>query len=173
MPYLTFAPSGAALGGLSPQLLSGAVNVDLDPTFVMQIILFTAFTVLMKDLIFDPMLRVFEARERMSAGAIAEAREKDEEAIALKQDYDDKLDGVRRKAAVDREQIRAEVKALETELMADARTAMQGRLQEGLGKLEGEVATIRADLEAQRAAIAAEIATQVLGRAVEQKEARS
>ncbi|MEQ9321043.1 MAG: ATP synthase F0 subunit B, partial [Polyangiaceae bacterium] len=78
---------------LRPLVLSGAVNVDLDATFVMQLILFAAFAVVMKDLIFDPLLRVFEAREKMSVGAIGEAREMDEQAIKLKQEYDGKLEG--------------------------------------------------------------------------------
>ncbi|HHH28887.1 MAG TPA: hypothetical protein ENK57_11160, partial [Polyangiaceae bacterium] len=88
--------------GFEPLLLSSAVNVDLDATFVLQMLLFAAFAVVMKDLIFDPLLRVFEAREKMSVGAIAEAREMDEQAIKLKQEYDGKLEGVRKEAAVDR-----------------------------------------------------------------------
>ncbi len=158
---------------LRPLVLSGAVNVDLDATFVMQLILFAAFAVVMKDLIFDPLLRVFEAREKMSVGAIGEAREMDEQAIKLKQEYDGKLEGVRKEAAVDRERIRSKVKRMEGELMTDARSAMQERLDTGMAKLDGEITAIRSDLESQRVSLAADIASKVLGRPVQSEEARS
>lgn len=162
-------------GPISPRplLLSSAVNVDLDATFVMQLILFAAFAVVMKDLIFDPLLRVFEAREKMSVGAIGEAREMDEQAIKLKQDYDGRLEGVRKEAAVDRERIRSKVKRMEGELMNDARSAMQERLDSGMAKLDGEITSIRDDLESQRASLAADIASKVLGRDVKTQEVRS
>ncbi len=65
-----------------PMLLaSGAVTVDLDPTVFMHFVLFTAFVVFMKDLIFDPLMRVFAARERLTSGTVAKAQQLDEESI--------------------------------------------------------------------------------------------
>lgn len=156
-----------------PLLASGPVNLDLDPTLFMHMILFTAFAVLMKDLVFDPLMRVFEERERRTAGAIEEARKMDEEAIALKQEYESRLEAIRREAATDREQQRARVKKVETELLDEARGAMASRLATGMEGLRQEVDTIRADLARQRAPLAAEIASKVLGRAVRTEEGRS
>lgn len=156
-----------------PLLASGPVNLDLDPTLFMHVILFTAFAVLMKDLVFDPLMRVFEERERRTAGAIEEARKMDEEAIALKQEYESRLEAIRREAATDREQQRARVKKVETELLDEARGAMTARLATGMEGLRQEVDTIRADLTRQRAPLAAEIASKVLGRAVRTEEGRS
>jgi F-type H+-transporting ATPase subunit b len=147
-------------------LASGAVNVDLDPTFIVQFLLFGFFILVMKDVLFDPLLLVFEEREKRTAGAIAEAREMDERALALKQEYEGRLEGIRREAAVDRERVRAQVKKLETELTEAARAKVGARLQEGLGEVQREVQRIRRDLEAQRGTLATEIATRVLGRAV-------
>src|SRR5687768_12524672 len=90
-------------------LASGAVNVDLDLTFIVQFLLFGGFILVMKDLLFDPILVLFEERERRTAGAIEEARAMDEKAIALKQEYEGRLEGIRREAAVDRERVRAQV----------------------------------------------------------------
>src|SRR5688500_10620811 len=86
---------------------SGAVNIDVDPTAIAQLVLFTAFAVMMKPLVFDPLMRVFEERERQTVGAKQDARKIDEDAIALKHDLDKKLEGIRREASIDREQIRA------------------------------------------------------------------
>jgi F-type H+-transporting ATPase subunit b len=151
-------------------LASGAVNVDLDPTFIVQFLLFAFFIVLMKDVLFDPLLRVFEEREKRTAGAIAEARQMDERALALKQEYDSRLEAIRREAVVDRERVRAQVKKLESELVERARAEVQQRLSAGLGDVQREVEIIRVDLDAQRAALAAEIAARVLGRDVRARE---
>lgn len=155
-----------------PLLASGPVNLDLDPTLFMHMILFTAFAVLMKDLIFDPLMKVFEERERRTAGAIEEARKMDEEAISLKQEYESRLEEIRREAATDREQQRARVKEVETELLDEARSAMASQLSTGMASLRKEVDAIRADLERQRAPLAAEIASKVLGRPVRSEEGR-
>ncbi|MBM4376693.1 MAG: H(+)-transporting ATPase [Deltaproteobacteria bacterium] len=146
---------------------SGAVNLDLDATAVAQFILFTAFVVLMKDLIFDPLLKVFDERERRTDGAIDDARDLDDRAIELKGKLDTRMDEVRREAAADRERSRAKLKELESETLTAARAAATTRLDAGLGAVEAEASTIRKDLEAQRAKLAAEIASRVLGREVQ------
>ncbi len=150
----------------SQMFASGAVNLDLDGTAIAQFLLFTAFVVLMKDLIFDPLLKVFDERERRSAGAVDDARELDDEALALKGRLDARIEDVRRGAAVDREQLRAKLKQLETEMTGSARTAVAEQLGTGLGALEVEAATIRKGLVEQRTSLAAQIASRVLGREV-------
>ncbi len=150
----------------TPFLASGAVTVDLDFTMVAHLVMFTAFVVIMKDLIFDPLLRVFEERERRTAGAIDKARSMDEQAIALKQDYEEKLDGIRREAAGDRERARAKIKKLQAEMMTTARQALDPNLSEGIAKFSDEARSIRSDLTAETGNLAATIASRVLGREV-------
>ncbi|MEM9696579.1 MAG: ATP synthase F0 subunit B, partial [Myxococcota bacterium] len=147
-------------------LASEAVSVDLDPTVAMQFVFFIAFTVVMKDLIFEPLLKIFEAREEQTTGVIDEARKMDEKAIALKNEYDDRLDGIRREALGDRDEIRARIKRVENDLLGKAREASAQHLDEGMARLDEEVAAIRTDLEKGRAPLAAEIASKVLGREV-------
>ncbi len=149
---------------IEPLLASSAVNVDLDITAVIHFVLSAAFVLLMKDLVFEPLMKVFDERERRTAGAIERARQMDEEAIALKTEYDDRMDGVRREAAVDRERVRGKLKRLELEMMSSTRKAVGETLDEGMSKLHVEVNKIQKDLEAQRVGLAAEIASRVLGR---------
>ena len=162
MQQLINLPEGAA----SPLFASGAVSVDLDPTFLMHFLFFTAFIVVMKDLIFDPMLRVFEERERRTAGAIVQARRMDEEAISLRQEYETKLEGVRREASVDRERVRGKVNAIEAKLSAEARAEADAKLDAGLAALDEDAEKIRRNLQASRGPLAAEIASKILGREV-------
>lgn len=150
----------------NPLLASSAVNLDLDITAVIHFVLFAAFVLLMKDLVFEPLMKVFDERERRTAGAIERAREMDEEAIELKQEYEEKIEGIRREAATDRERIRGNVKRLEREMMAATRTAVEKTLDRGMTSIEVDVAKIRKDLSAQRGELASDIASRVLGREV-------
>jgi F-type H+-transporting ATPase subunit b len=146
---------------------SGAVTLDLSLAVVGQLVLFAFFVLVSKPLLFDPLLRVFEAREERTAGAIERARRMDEQAIVLKQEYEERIERVRRQAAVDRERIRGELKKREAELMAAARANATAALTEGLSTIEREGAEIRRALDVERQALATEIASRVLGRAVD------
>jgi F-type H+-transporting ATPase subunit b len=145
---------------------SGAVTIDLDWTFLAQFLAFTLFVMVMKQLIFDPLIRMFEERSKRTHGAKELAREMDEQAIALKHDLDERAEDVRREAAVDREKSRAKLKKLELAESGKTRNEVGSKLEEGMAKLDAEVVTMRADLNTQRDELAAEIASRVLGRSV-------
>jgi F-type H+-transporting ATPase subunit b len=152
-----FAPSLLAAGG---------VSVDLDATFVAQFLLFACFVVIMKPLLFDPLIRVFEERDRRTAGAVARAHELEEQADQLKQEVDRRLGGVRREAAEHRDRLRAEAAKREAALLAEARVAAAKTVDQGKAQVAAEIARIGRQLEAERQRLAADVASRVLGREV-------
>lgn len=145
----------------------GGVTVDVDLTMVAHMVLFTAFVLMISEVLFKPLLRVFEERQRRTRGAVDQARAMDEQAIALKQDFDQKMDEIRREAGIDRDKARRENAALEADLNEQHRGAAQQALDAGMAKINDEVARIRRELEAQQQLLAAEIASRVMGREVE------
>ena len=146
---------------------SGAdVSVDFDLTFVAQLLLFATFVQLMRPLLFEPLLRVFEERERRTEGAKRAAREMDEKAGDLYTRYEAELEHVRHAASVERERLRAETTKLEAQIMAEARADAARILEAGRGKIAAEVVEMRKELERRKPALAAEIASKVLGREV-------
>jgi F-type H+-transporting ATPase subunit b len=158
-------------GALSiPRLLaSGAdIVVDFDLTFIAQAVLFTFFIVLLKPLLFDPLMKVFEQREKRTEGAKAEAREMDREAGELLTRYEAEMEKIRREASREREELRAETAKLEARIMAEARAESAKILEAGKAKIAAEMDGLRRELAAQTPALAAEIASRVLGREVRQ-----
>jgi F-type H+-transporting ATPase subunit b len=147
---------------------AGGVTVDFDLTFLAQFVLFAMFIVVIKPLLFDPMLRVFEERERRTEGAKQKAREMDAKAGELLQRYEAELDKVRREANVERDRLRAETARIEAQIMAEARAETARILETGKARITAEVAELRRELESTRPALAAEIAERVLGREVKQ-----
>ena len=147
---------------------SGGVNVDFDLTFLAQFLLFTLFILVIKPLLFDPMLRVFEERERRTEGAKKKARAMDEQAGELLARYEAELDKVRREANTERDRLRAETARIEAQIMAEARAETAKIIEEGKARITVEMAGLRTELETTRPALAAEIASRILGREVKQ-----
>jgi F-type H+-transporting ATPase subunit b len=162
---LQAAPEMASLIA-SSLAMAGGVSIDVDKTFVAQAVIFALLVVILKPLLFDPVLRVFEEREKRTEGARAEARVMQEKAGALLRQYEKQLENVNQVATQERERLRNETARLEAEILGEARLVALKVVEEGRGKIRGEVSKIRFDLGRQSEQIAKEIAERVLGREV-------
>jgi F-type H+-transporting ATPase subunit b len=149
------------------RLFAADINVDFDMSFVAQCVLFTFFVVLLKPLLFDPLLKVFEERERRTEGALIEARGMDKQAGDLLTKYETELEKIRREASRAREELRAETAKIEAKIMAEARAESALILEAGKAKMAAEMDDLRRDLARQTPALAVEIASRVLGREVQ------
>jgi len=154
----------AAAAAHSPLIL--AVTVDLDKSVFVQMALFAALVVVLKPLLFDPMLRVFALREERTVGAKAEARAMQERAADILARYDGALKQARSTAAEQRESHRKETAQLESQILEEARLAVETIMAAGRGRIIAEIETLQKDLAATSTGLAGEIGSQVLGREV-------
>jgi F-type H+-transporting ATPase subunit b len=162
---MLFASLGAGLlaVGVAPQ----AINVDVDLTFIVQVVLFVILTIVLKPLLFDPMLRLFEERERRIEGAKLQARKIDEKSANALGKYESEMLNARTMASADRERIRAEGLAREQQIVGAARAATAKVLDAGKRAAHAEADRVRTDLKTQAGEMARDIATRVLGRQVQ------
>jgi F-type H+-transporting ATPase subunit b len=144
----------------------GGVTLDFDNTVILQAVLFTVLLLVLKPLLFDPMLRVFALREERTEGARATARELQERAGELLGEYEKELGRVAQVAAEERERLRAETAKLEAEILREARDAAARILESGRKRIETEVNAIRFELgrESERRA------EEIVGRLLRKKE---
>jgi F-type H+-transporting ATPase subunit b len=165
MPSLDVCAPTLPLSSLLP-LASGGVSIDFDKTFLVQMAVFALLVVVLKPLLFDPVLKIFEQREARTEGAKAAAREMQERAGELLRRYERELERVARVAAEERERLRTETTRLEAEILNEARTMALEMVAQGRRKLEAEVNAIQFSLGQQSEMLAREIASRVLGREV-------
>lgn len=151
---------------LAARLFASSINVDFDATFIAQFILFTAFILVLRPLLFDPLLKVFAERERRTEGAREKARDMDAKAGELRQQYEAELDKVRVEANHERERLRREAKDIEAKIMADARADVARILDSGKVRIAAEVEQMKKELSEAQSVHAADIASRVLGREV-------
>lgn len=140
------------------------MTIDFDLTFVLQMALFAALIVVLKPLLFDPMLQVFEAREALTEGVRGSARSMQEEAGALLRQYEQELSRVHQVAREERDKLRAETARLEAEQASEARAAVSRVIEQGRAEIAAQRSQLEFELGQRAERLAREVAEQALGR---------
>ena len=146
--------------------LFAAVNVDMNKTVFLQMAVFALLILLLKPLLFDPMLRVFALREQRTDGAKAEARKMQERAAEILSSYEAEVAKVRADATAERDVLRQETMQLEAQILAEGRAAAEAITTEGRERIEREIAGLQSELEERARSVARQVSTQILGRDV-------
>jgi len=157
LPHLLSSPHTLAMSG-------GPIDLDFNNVVLFQVVIFVALILVLKPLLFDPMLKVFALREERTEGARATARELEEKAGELLTRYEAELSRVSQAAAEERDLRRAETAKLEAQILAEARGAVAKIVEQGRHRIETEQNAIRFELGKQSERLAGDIATRVLGR---------
>src|SRR5689334_18592955 len=103
---LSASAASQALSVAESVMNGGGVTIDLDRTVIVQAVLFAMLIVVLKPLLFDPVLKVFAAREARTEGTRQKARELQEQAGELLRKYEKELERVHRVAAEERDRLR-------------------------------------------------------------------
>ncbi|NOU34538.1 MAG: H(+)-transporting ATPase [Polyangiaceae bacterium] len=151
---------------ISGSASEGAIDVDLDLTVFVQVGLFIVLLLVLKPVLFDPMLKLFEERERRIEGARAEGLKLDRASAEAQAKYEAAMQKARGVANQERDKLRAEGTKAENEILAEVRTETAKTMDDGRNRLRGEVALARQELDREAASLGAELATRVLGRQV-------
>jgi len=160
----------ASLGSFGSLAISApappAINVDVDLTFVVQVVLIVVLTVVLKPLLFDPMLGLFAERERRIDGAKLLARKIDEKSGAALATYEAEMAKARASANSERDRIRAEAVKHEQDILGAVRAATSKAAEVGKAAAHAEAERVRSQLKSDATALAGDLASRVLGREV-------
>jgi F-type H+-transporting ATPase subunit b len=154
------------LEAIGPAASGSAVTVDFDKSVLAQMVLFALLVLVLKPLLFDPVLKVFVLREQRTEGARAEARELDERAGEILRKYEAELALVHKVVGEERDRIRADTAKLEARILEEARHAAAEIVTEGRRRIEAESNRIQFELGREAERSAQVIARQALGREV-------
>jgi F-type H+-transporting ATPase subunit b len=144
----------------------GGVDVDFDATLLVMVALFVFLWIVLKPLLFDPMLRLFEERERQVDGAKLLARKIDEKSAGALTQYETAMAKARATANEERDAIRAEGVKREAEILAKVRAQTAATLEAGRKEMRAAGDDVRKALQAEMTSIAADCASRALGREV-------
>lgn len=142
------------------------MTIDFDLSFVLQMALFAGLIVVLRPLLFEPVLRLFEERERRTDGARGDARDMQEEAGRLLSQYETELAKVHEVARAERERSRAETMQLEAEMLAEARAAAGAIVEQGRSRIQERRREIEFSLGSESERLSRRLAERVLGRSL-------
>lgn len=157
-----------SLLGVSTSVFSseGPVTVDFDLTVVVQLGLFLVLLVILKPALFDPMMRLFEEREKRIEGTRNEARKENERSAKAKNKAMAIVAKGRDAGALERDALRAEGLKREAELMNLVRAESAATLERGRADIGTEAKAARDQLRTDARALGRDMASRVLGREV-------
>src|SRR6186713_1654026 len=158
--------AGPLLGPPLANLPLANVSIDLNKTVLLQMVIFAVLIVVLKPLLFDPILKIFALREERTEGARERARKLQLKAGDLLTRYEKELERINQAAAAERDKARTETAKLEAEILTEAREVTLRVEREGRERIQQEVTQLRTDLQKQSGTMAREIAGRVLGREV-------
>jgi F-type H+-transporting ATPase subunit b len=158
----------ASLVVAGPAEKPAAISVDLHwPLVAIQLVLFVGLTLVLKPVLFDPMLKLFEEREKRIDGTRMKARQIDEQSAGALAKYEAEMARARALANADREKIRADALKREQEILGAVRVATAKALEAGKRAAHTEADKVRAALKRDAAAMARDLAGRALGREVQ------
>lgn len=144
-----------------------AISVDFDSTVVVQVVLLVVLTLALKPLLFDPMLRLFEEREKRTEGVKLAARQIDEKSATALATYDAEMAKARASANVERDAQRALGLKREQEILSKAREETAKVIEEGKQAVRAAADKARATLKSDTATLIQDVAGRALGRQVQ------
>jgi F-type H+-transporting ATPase subunit b len=155
---------------LHPSLLLLVANerplINIDATLWINLVLWLVLYIVLRGLLFTPMLRLIEAREAGTSGSRESARNLSAKAQAMEAEYLGRLKDARAQAAADREKLRAEASRREAEILSEARTKMNAVVESQRSEIRTQRQALEVEIRNAVPALATDIATRVLGREV-------
>lgn len=144
----------------------GAVTVDLDASLLVPMVLFLVLLFVLKPTLFDPMMRLFEEREKRIEGTRREASKEDERSAKALAKYEAVLAKAREAGSAEREKLRAEAAKKEAALSTEVRESTTSTVEAGRAAIAQEARVARERLQAEAKGLGREMASRVLGREV-------
>jgi F-type H+-transporting ATPase subunit b len=153
---------------MSPQelILAPMGLIDVDLTFFIQLVLFLAFFVVMRSLVFKPVLASIELRADRTEKARREARALAARSEELAARYQQEMGAARAKAISARAALRSEGVARREAIVNEARDAAARSLEQVRGNVAQQFGAAREQMLQQVDDLARTVARKILGRNV-------
>jgi F-type H+-transporting ATPase subunit b len=140
--------------------------LSVDKTVFIQIVIFIAAIYILNALVFKPFIGLIDRRDKLTKGAIKEARELEEKVKGIILEYEAKLNEARAQAQEERTKIVREGESAAAAIISETREETAGLLDEAKKKLEDETEVIKEKLKGDVQLLSKEVASKVLGREV-------
>ena len=138
--------------------------ISIDITIVIQFINFFLLIFLLNLFLYRPLRKLLDERRSTIEGGHGRAQELESQIEEKMARYQERLQEARSKGAQERASMRGEAQAEEAKLLGAAREKATEKIQQMNGQIADEATAARDALKKETEAMAAEVASKVLGR---------
>ena len=144
---------------------SGSI-VDFDATLLVQAFVFLLMFLLLRSLLFRPVIRLIERRRKITEGSKSEAEALEREAVALTEEVDGQLSEVRSTVSKEREKMVEESKRQAGAILLKAREDSSIVVSQAKDEAAAQAEQVRETLRAEIGSLVDIVAAKVLGRSI-------
>lgn len=146
-------------------LASGSL-VDIDATLFIQLGVFLFMLIVLRTLLFKPVIRLIEARHNATVGTMKTAADLQKAASQLTSDFNAKMEQVRTEAAAERNAILGRAKQNERNVIGEAKEQTERVMTQMRSQANLEMADTLQKLEAETRTMAGLLVEKVLERSL-------
>jgi F-type H+-transporting ATPase subunit b len=140
--------------------------LNINATLLFQIINFIILIFILDLILFKPLLRLREEREKLTAGKEEESRHQEAQAESMREEYTRKLQEARLQGRMKKELLEKAGTLIEKEMVAKVREEAASILKETKAQIEQEMKKTRESLASQIQLLSSQIAKKILGREI-------
>lgn len=163
--FVTLAETAAAAAPAAVEEKAPPL-IDIDGTVLVQFGIFVVMYIVLRNFLFVPYLRMRAEREAHIEGAERTAQELLRKRETLDAEYQQRVQKARAGAEDERTRLQTEGRAREAEVLGQARSRAQARINETTQKIATEVKAAQVELAKQAEPLARSLASKLLGREV-------
>lgn len=145
-------------------ILSSGSLVDIDATLFIQLGVFLFMLLVLRFLLFKPVIRLIEARREATVGTVESSASLQKEAALLTADFNAKIEEVRAAAAHEKNSIVSGAKQKEREILDAAKARTEQVTADIRAKAETEMKQARQSLESETRSMASLLVEKILDR---------
>ncbi|MDP3278327.1 MAG: ATP synthase F0 subunit B [Deltaproteobacteria bacterium] len=138
--------------------------ISFDGTLVLNIALWLLLFIVLRPLLWEPMVKLISAREGGTFGSRDDAKRLEREAKEKRDEFEAALKTARAAAATERDNIRARSILQESEILGVARSKVSEAVEAQRALIDAQRVTLRAELQTLIPAISRDVASKALGR---------
>jgi len=137
--------------------------ISIDWTIIATGIVFLLTLLMLNTILFKPLLRVMDERDRLTRGTMEEAEDKRKSLSELVDTYSGRIRDARQKGYEHIDSVRKEASSRRMEMIARAREDASAEMQKVRDRVSREVELARKDLQSEVESIAESITARILG----------
>ena len=145
---------------------AGGSLIDLDATLFIQLGIFLLVFILLRALLFRPVIQLIEKRREVTVGKREEAEKFERDSADLQEEFDKQMAEIRTSAGAEKDRLVEQARRQERDILHKAREDARSIVEEAKAEATEKAEVARTEIREEVDSLASAVASRILGRDV-------